>query len=160
VGVIVLFGGCRVSHGEVDYSDYIKHRSNLGSGLFFVLGFMFTVITIVLSRVPNLDSLQSQLILLFFTGVFNLVGFLAFLLTIEGIYLCRRVPPSSKRLTVINVLGFLVTILMGFSVTLLFLLWNLTFLVVASGIVWALFVIAEFVFVWKPFAEHRKKFHS
>jgi len=134
--------------------------SNLGSGLFFILGFMFTVITILLTRLPNLDTLQSQLILLFFTVVFNLVGFLAFLLTVEGIYFCRRVPPPSKRFTVINVLAFLVTILVGFIVTLLFLLWNLTFLVVASGVVWVLFVIAEFVFVWKPFQEHRKKFRS
>jgi hypothetical protein len=33
----------------------------------------------------------------------------------------------------------------------MFLLWNLTYLALASGIVWALFIISFYIFVWKPF---------
>jgi hypothetical protein len=96
----------------------------------------------------------------FFSVIFNLATFLAFFVTIEGIYYCRRVPPLSKRFAVINVLSFLVTIMIGLTVTLLFLLWNLPFLVITSGIVWMGFVISGFVFVWKPLTEYRKKFRS
>jgi len=151
---------CKVSHDENDYSDYIKHLSNLGGGLLFISGFMFTVITILLTQLPNLNSLQSQLILFFFSVVFNLATFLAFFTTIEGIYYCKRLPPLSKRHAVINVLGLLITMMTGLTVTLLFLLWNLTFLVITSGIVWIGFAISEFVFVWKPLTKYRKKFRS
>ena len=147
-------------HEENDYSDYIKHLSNLGGGLLFISGFMFTVITILLTQLPNLNNPQSQLILFFFSLIFNLATFLAFFTTIEGIYYCRHVPPLSKRRTVINVLSLLITMMIGLTVTLLFLLWNLTFLVITSGIIWMGFVISGFVFVWKPFTEYRKKFRS
>ena len=150
-----------MSHDDKnDYSDYIKHLSNLGSGLLFISGFMFTVITILLTQLPNLNSPQSQLTLFFFSVIFNLATFLAFFVTMEGIYYCRRIPPLSKRRAIINMLNLLVTVMIGLTVTLLFLLWNLTFLVITSGIVWMGFVISGFFFVWKPFTEYRKKFRS
>jgi len=57
-----------VPHDESDYSDYIKHLSNLGGGLLFISGFMFTVITILLTQLPNLNSPQSQLNSFLFLG--------------------------------------------------------------------------------------------
>lgn len=41
--------------------------------------------------------------------------------------------------------------MLGVTVILMFLLWNLIYLALASGIVWALFIISFYIFVWKPF---------
>jgi len=45
-----------VATNERDYSDYIKHLSNLGNVYSFLSGFMFTTITILLTQLPERSS--------------------------------------------------------------------------------------------------------
>jgi len=117
-----------VSEGEKNYSDYVKHLSNLMSGMLFLAGFTFTVVTILLTRLPHPITMQSQLILLFFTVFFYLLVFLASHFAIEVIYYCGCIPHLSKRTKITNVLVVLVILLVGYAFPLLFLLWDLTLL--------------------------------
>jgi len=55
-----------------------------------------------------------------------------------------------------NWLSFLCFNLSGVAIILVFLLSDLIYLAIASGIVWALSVIANFIFTYKPLLEFRK----
>ncbi|MEM2147668.1 MAG: hypothetical protein QXJ94_03585 [Candidatus Bathyarchaeia archaeon] len=148
-----------MSEDEKNYSDYVKHLSNLMSGMLFLAGFTFTVVTILLTRLPNPNVMQSQLILLFFTVFFYLLIFLASHFAIEVIYYCGCVPYLSKRTNITNALVVLVIILVGFALPLLFLLWDLTSLATISSLIWLFFAIAIFLFIYMPYQKWRRNAH-
>ena len=148
-----------VTENEKDYSDYVQHMSNLFNGLLFMLGFMFAVFAIVLTQLPDPSALSAQLTMFFFSILLGLIGFLALAIGSHVLYFCKRVPPLSKRIIALNTLHWLVCILEGLTVPLLFALWNLPLLAFASGIVWVLFTIADIVFIIRPFRKYRKTVH-
>ena len=136
---------------EKDYSDYIKHLSNLNSVGSLLAGFTFTTLTLLITRLPDPSSIMSQLVLFFIAVLFYLFIFLVGWNANTIIYFCRNVPPKTKQLSIFNLLTVMSYILLGVTVILMFLLWNLIYLALASGIVWALLVISFFIFVLKPF---------
>jgi len=140
-----------VTTNEKDYSDYIKHLSNLNSVGSLLAGFTFTTITLLITRLPDPSSIMSQLVLFFIAVLFFLFIFLVGWNANTIIYFCRNVPPKTKQLSIFNLLTVMSYILLGVTVILMFLLWNLIYLALASGIVWALFIISFYIFVWKPF---------
>lgn len=148
-----------VIENERDYSDYVQHISNMFNGQLFMLGFPLAVLAIVLTQLPNPNALHAQLVLLFFSVLLGLIGFLAAQLGAQTIYFCRRVPPLSKRISAHNTLNFAVNVLVTGTVTLLFAVWNLPYLTIASGICWVLFAIADYVFIRRPFRKWRKTVH-
>ncbi|MGB9676346.1 MAG: hypothetical protein ACPL0C_04085 [Candidatus Bathyarchaeales archaeon] len=139
-----------------NYSDYVKHLSNLMSGMLFLAGFTFTVVTILLTRLSNPNTVQSQLILLFFTVFFYLLIFLASHFAIEVIYYCEGVPQLSIQTKITNALVVLVILSVGFAFPLLFLLWELTSLATISCVIWMFFAVAIFLFVYMPFQKWRR----
>jgi hypothetical protein len=136
---------------EEDYSDYIKHMSNLSSVGSLLAGFTFTTLTILITRLPDPSSIMSQLVLFFIAVLFYLFIFLVGWNANTIIYFCKKVPPKTKQLSTFNLLTLVSYVLLGVTVILMFLLWNLIYLALASGIVWALFIISFYIFVWKPF---------
>ena len=148
-----------MSESEKNYADYVKHLSNLMSGMLFLAGFTFTVVTILLTRLPDSSSVQSQLILLFFTVFFYLLIFLASHFAIEVIYYCESIPQLSIKTKITNTLVVLVILLVGFAFPLLFLLWELTLLATISSLIWTFFAIAIFLFVYVPFQKWRSRIH-
>ena len=145
-----------LSKNEEDYSDYLRHRTNLVSTLSLLAGFTFTVITMLLTQLPNPSRLQSQLTLFFLAVLFDLFVFLVEYNRTASIRLCRKVPPLTRAIAIDNGLISLGVCLWGVAVTLMFLLWDLTFLAIASGVVWAAFMASDYIFIMKPFQEHRK----
>jgi len=140
-----------VTTDEEDYSDYIKHMSNLSSVGSLLAGFTFTTITILITRLPDPSSIMSQLVLFFMAVLFFLFIFLVGWNANTIIYFCRNVPPKTKQLSIFTLLTLVSYILLGVTVILMFLLWNLIYLALASGIVWALLIILFFIFILKPF---------
>lgn len=126
------------------------------SGMLFLAGFTFTVITLLLTRLPDLYNVQSQLILLFFTVFFYMLIFLACHFAIEVIYYCECTPPLSRSTKITNALVVLVILLVGFAAPLIFLLWNLTALAFTSCLVWSFFAAAIFFFIYMPFQRWRR----
>lgn len=59
-----------------DYSDYVKHRSNLITIFVLLCGFTFTATTILVTRLPESGGVASQLVLLFSAFLHDLFVFL------------------------------------------------------------------------------------
>ena len=139
-----------------EYGDYMRHRTNISSVLALFSGFSFTAITILITRLQNPSSIESQVVLFFLNGIFDLFIFLLGYNTIECIYLCRHVPIATRALRVFNSLVYLSFLLFQFAVVAMFLLWGLTYLAVAALGVSMLFFLASYLVIWKPFWKHRE----
>ena len=138
------------------YSDYAQHLATLMNGMLFLAGFTFTVVAILLTSLPNPEAVLSQLTFLFLTAVFYLCVFIAGFFSVEETYYCEHIPPSTRRMTIMNVLLFLALILFSLAFPLLFFLWDLTLLAAASGLMWLFFVTSAFLFIYTPFRKWRK----
>lgn len=79
-----------------DYSDYSRHVGTNISGLMILNGFIFTVITLLLTRLDQPLTLYPQLFVLFLTTLFDLNGFLAQHLGVETLLMQKYSPPDKK----------------------------------------------------------------
>jgi hypothetical protein len=132
-----------ISENEKDYSDYFQVTTNTMNILVLLSGFTFTAITILLSQYPVLGSLTLQFILFFLA---SLLFFFMFLMAWFGgalMRLCKSRPPVTREVVGLNRLIILGYALLQLAVVLMFLVWNLTYLSLASGVVLAMFVILE-----------------
>ena len=145
-----------MSEKENDYSDYIKHMSNLLSGIFFIGGILLTIITLLLTQIPDPSTLPAQATLFFLLIFFTLTCFLGTYLTIDGIHYCKKIPPYSSKYRLLNALMFLVATFWGLAVTFLFFLWELTFLTLASLVALVINFIVSYFTIWKPFQKFRE----
>jgi len=131
-----------MSEIEKDYADYLQVGANLINVLALLSGFAFTAITILLSQYPNLgglNSIASQVVLLLLSSLFFL--FMWLLVSYQGrlLHLCRRIPPVTKELAFFNRLINQSYLALQFVVVVMFLVWSLFYLALATGIVWAIF---------------------
>jgi len=145
-----------VTTNEKDYSDYIKYLSNAVSVFSFFAGFTLTTITLLITLLPDPSSIMSQLTFLFLAVLFDLLIFSMGFIVNLVIYFCRNVPPLTKRLATITTLVVTVTQFGGIGIVLMFLLCDLIYLALASGVVYASVVIATYIFTVKPLKEYRK----
>lgn len=141
--------------GGKSYSDYAQNLANVMNGMLFFAGFIFTVVAILLTSLPNPRNIQSQFTLLFLTAIFYLTVFLAFFFLINVTYHIEKAPPLTRQGRIVNVLILLTFLSIGLAFPLLFLLWNLTMLAAISSLMWLLFATASYLFVFKPFHEMR-----
>lgn len=132
--------------------------SNSSRNFSLFAGFTFTAITILLTRLPDLGVWQPQIILFFLAVLFSM---LIYELAVEDVVLstCIRFVPKIpvSCLKSDNWQRILIWILFGASVWLLFLLYNLIFLALATGILYALTIVRAWrtrqtlMRNWKPF---------
>jgi len=143
---------------EKGYSDYIKHLSNMGSMFSFFSGFMFTAITLVITRLSDPSNLMAQFVLFFMAVMLDIFIFYMGSFYQEVIYLCKNRPSYSGRKSPFNVLSD-VSVILGFggSTVLLFLLWNLIYLALAQTVVWILTSVVIYKKIFKPYYEKRKR---
>lgn len=131
---------------EEKYAEYLKDLSTLRVTMLSLLsGFSFTTITLLLNQLGDPHSFISQLTLFFLTVVFDLFVFLLAWQTVivVGVYDVPYAPPPARwELTVFNLTMFLAFNMWGLSLALIFFLWNLTYLALASGMAWALVLTA------------------
>lgn len=132
-----------ISENEKDYSDYLQVTANTANMLVLLSGFTFTGITLLLSLYPVLGSLTLQFILFFLASLFFLFMFLLGWSGSMLMRLCRNRPPVTRELVTFNHLLLLGYILLQFAVVLMFLIWNLIYLALASGVVLSLFACVQ-----------------
>ena len=138
-----------MSEPEEELYTYLLNLSRVrASVLSFLSGFTFTVIGIFLSQLPDLTSVMSQATLFFLTLLFEFFLFLsAWQMTIIiGCAPARIVYTAyggvfKREVATFSLLMFLGLSLLGMSVILMFLLWNLLYLALASGVVWIVFIV-------------------
>ena len=143
---------------EAHYSDLLTQLSGLTSELSLFCGFMLTSITILVTNLPDPSVLLAQISLLFLTIMLNLLQFLLGWVMIMRTIFCRYLPLKSIEYSnVFNPLLFMCLCLWGLSVVLIYMLWNLTYLAIASAIVWIFFISLAYLFFWRQFQEYYKK---
>jgi hypothetical protein len=128
------------------YTEYVKCVAGTRiTMLSLVSGFTFSSMTIFLEQFSNPSNFASQLFLLFLVVLFDLSLFLLAWQTIImiGTWNVQRAPEHAKwELSLFNLLLIVVFILWGWSGVLMFLLKNLIFLTLVSGVLWLLVIIA------------------
>ena len=141
-----------------DYSDYLVHLSNSNSSLALFSGFLLTGITILLTALPDPSSIRSQVILFFLTVLWNLRRFSLQWLGMQLISLCRSVPPLSEvpGMRTHNKITLLSDVVGRFVLPLMYLLWNLDRLALATTAVGVLFLVIYVVFGWRPYLKRRE----
>ena len=129
-----------------DYSHYTGILSSLIGGLYFVSGFTFTAITLLL-------TFQTQTSLFFQTTLFlmNILVELSFFLaqwytTHSTLY--AAIPPLTGFSKIANYLTFLVASLATMVPTLPFFVYGFVYLGLASLIVWIAMLIAAYLFIY------------
>lgn len=141
---------------DKDYSDWIQYMSNVANTLSLFSGFTFTSITILLTLLPDPRQISSQITLFLLSALLDFFLFLMGWQTIFVIYHCRSVPPLTRGMAIASRLWFSSFGLLCIAVTIMFLLWNLTYLAFASGLALVLVLILFYTFAWKPYIKFRK----
>jgi len=145
---------------EEDLSSYLAYESFAGEVLAIFMGFTFTAITLLLTLLPDPSQILAQVTLFFLALVFYLFQFIVFFAIYYLMYCVRGVPPEARGRRSLGLLLFSGFSLWGLVIVLMFLLWNLTYLALASGTVYALFTILAFIYIWKPALELMSKLRS
>ena len=151
---------------EKDYSDYARHLSNVISILALFSGFMFTAYTILITRLQDPSTITAQLTL-YTISTFQKI-FLSSLMwvSLSADLLCRNLPPIPKIMNplvakVMNLLLFGSTLVaMVIITTLMSLLWNLAYLALIQIVQGTLIIVADYLFMLKPWRQYRKSRRS
>ena len=153
-----------MSINDKDYSSFLTYETWVSQIIALFCGFTFTAITLLLVELPTPIETQSQFILFFLATLFNLFQFLLLSYILSLAYCIQAVPPELKRLSLharlhewLTILGFY---LWGFAILLMFVHWNLMYLTLASGAMYALFIILAYVIIWKPALELSQEMRS
>ena len=158
-----LFGGdFKVSENEERYQAYIEYQSHLNNRYALFSGFTFTVIVILLTQLPDVTQVQSQIALFVLTTM--LWMFLGQLSSAESaIVNCIRIAPplpeawksEAAESKTAHLWESVYWIMLGLSVIILYLLWNLLYLALASATIGAVGFIHAYT-ARKPL-EHQMK---
>ena len=138
------------------YNYLFKLSGVRASVLTFLAGFTFTVLSIFLNQLPDPTNSMSQITLFLLTLLFEFFLFLsAWQMTIIISCAPARIVYAAygrvfrREVATFSLLMFLGLSLFGMSVMLMFLLWNLFYLALASSVIWILFVIAAYSIIRK-----------
>ena len=151
-----------LSTDERDYSDYARHLSNVIGNLALFSGFMFTAYTILITRLPDPSTIIAQLTLYAISTFLKIFLSLLMWISLSVDLLCRKVPPSLK---VINPLLDKIMYLLFWAsslvamvaiTTLMSLLWNLKYLAIIQIVQGTLIIVADYVFMLRPYRRYRK----
>lgn len=146
-----------MSEKEKDYSDYIQHTSTISNSLSLLSGFTFTTTTVILTLLPEPSLFLAQAALFLLIFVFSMLGFLIKWTDKISLSHCRNLPKIEKgSANVFNLLFFVSDILFGVVILIMFLLFNLLYLTLASAVVQAFFIILSYMIIWKSVFELRK----
>ena len=131
---------------------YLLNLSRVrASVLSFLAGFTFTVLSIFLNQLPDPTSSLSQITLFFLTLLFEFFLFLsAWQMSIIISCAPARIVYTAytsvfrREVATFSLLMLIGLSLLGMSVMLMFLLWNLLYLAFASSVVWILFIVTTY----------------
>lgn len=150
-----------MSENGEDFSAYMVVLSSWASVYSVFSGFIFTGITIILTLHPEPSLVTVQVTLFIFAALLEVFGLLMYR-TLLILGFCIRVAPKlpeafTRRASIYAYLETIAWILLPFGVVLGFLLWNLLYLALATGVFEALCIIFSHFTNVKPFDEFHKK---
>lgn len=149
---------------EEKYTAFMELISNSSQIWSLFCGFTFATIAILITLLPNPSQIMSQATLFFMAFLFDVCLFLILFTQLTSAYLhwISPMPQGLPRLAlrIHNRLGTLCWILLGIQPILMFLLWNLVYLALASGVVYVLICLLAYFSVFKPYRERLRKLRS
>jgi hypothetical protein len=141
---------------ETDYTDYFGHNRTISSVLSLFCGFLFTSITILLTAYPNKEEVLAQATLFFLTFIFYVVLYTLIDNLEMGFHYIKDIPPLTLRVAPFFRL-VLVFYLFGTAVVFMFLLFDLFGLALATGVLWAIFVLVSIRSIITPFLKNSRE---
>jgi len=150
-----------MSESEDKYSAYRSFYSIVTTAEALFAGFTFAAITVLLTQLPDPTRISVQATLLFLTVLLNLFTY-GLNWTQAAVSNCIRFAPElpeawwrwNKARTIVANTS---EIGLRFSVVLMFLIWSMTYLAIASAVTLVLFIIFEYISIHKPYREMLKK---
>lgn len=146
-----------------NYSNYISFLiSGVSIASLFAV-FTFTVITLLVTQLPDPTLIIAQVILFVLALIFDLLLFIIGWSFWFVLYFCDRIPPMTKPARNATILAFTLYQMIGIVIILMFLLLNLTSLALAAFLMWLIFLVLSYVFQYRPltrFQETRKKYRG
>ena len=134
-----------MSDEEGKLAAYMTNLSVISRNFSLFAGFTFTAITILITRLSDPSTWQSQVMLFFLSALFYLLYSSLFDNQQLIGYCVKHAPKLPKDiLKSADRRAWFIWLMLGSSLWLLFLLWNLLYLALATGIVFALFVITSY----------------
>jgi hypothetical protein len=133
-----------MSKDENPFSEYFDQNERIIVVLSLFCGFLFTSITLLLTTLQNRGGILGQTTILFLTLVFYF-SLYALLDNLEmGFHYIKNIPILTLKIRpFLNLL--LIFYLFGTSTIFLFLLYDLFYLAVISGIIWAILVALSII---------------
>lgn len=141
---------------EKDYSDYIQHLSTQVTMLSLFAGFVLTMITILLTQLPDPSNPIAQIMLFVLTYSLYALSFVLTSSALRIIYYCRKVPPLTRDIAMVNYLSWSTLFLLTGSLVLLYAIWSLVYLALAAAITAAVFAGLSWKYLLQPFRRNRK----
>jgi hypothetical protein len=128
-----------MSKDENPFSEYFSHNERIIVVLSLFCGFLFTSITLLLTTLQNRGGILGQATILFLTLVFYF-SLHTLLDNLEmAFHYIKNIPPLTLKIRpFLNLL--IIFYLFGTSTIFMFLLYDLFYLAVISGIIWAILV--------------------
>ena len=141
-----------MSEDEPNYAAYISYHTMASNTYSLFMGFTFTSIVVLLTWLPDPTQLRIQVVLFSLALVFHILGFLLFVVEAVLAYCVRIAPtlPKGYRGRLITRLSDFVWYALTGITVLMFVIWNLVFLAIASAAVAGFFFVFAKVQV-KPF---------
>ena len=127
----------------MEYSNYISYHIMSANTYSLFMGFTFTATVVLLTVLPNPSQIMLQVILFVLAVVFHILGFLLFHIEAVLAYCVRiapQLPPEYKGGILIHLSNLTWYMLTGITV-LMFFVWYLPYLAVATAIVGAFFIL-------------------
>jgi hypothetical protein len=135
---------------NTDPSGYISSIKSIIDGSYFVAGFTFTVIALLLTQLKDPTSMFSQVVLLLLNILQDLSIFLSAWYTIHLAALFAYSPHVTRGMNAATFLTFITAMLATLITTLLFYLFGLASLGLASLIAWLVLDVSAYMFIMKP----------
>lgn len=125
-----------------NYSSYISYHVMASNTFSLFMGFTFTSMVVFLTWIPNPSELRLQIVLFSLTLLFHVLGYLLFVEEAVIAYCVRIAPklPEKYSGSIVTRLSNLVWYMLGVTVFLIFLVWDLPVLAIASAIVGVFFM--------------------
>ena len=131
-----------MSGDQLDYSAYISYHT-MGSNTFSLfMGFTFTSIVVFLTWLPDPRELRIQTVLFSLTLLFHVLGYLLFIEEATLAYCVRLAPklPEGYSGSTVTRLSNFAWYMLGGIIVLMFFVWDLPILALASAVVGVSFV--------------------
>jgi hypothetical protein len=136
--------------GSKETSGYISSISSVINGCYFVAGFTFTVITLLLTQLKDPTAMFSQVVLFLLNILLGLSIFLGTWYTVHLSTSFTYAPHPTRGYNAVTGLTSIVAALTTLITTLLFFLFGMVYLGLASSIAWVALNVSAYLFVVKP----------